>query len=124
MVLHFDAIYSVFYSIFMLGFHFYKGYGGLDYPPVVWALELLGLIFLSIVQMIRIYFGYYANRMESSRYAKWFAGLSILCLVTILHASFLTTYVLLFEILLGAIIGFLCVIEIFLSLVAAIKFSK
>ena len=106
----------------MIAFHFYKGFGGLSYPPIIWALELLALIFLSIVQIIRIYFGYYANRMESSPHACVFCILSLLSLLVIIHSSFLTTYVLLIEILFGVIIGVFCIIEFFLSLVAAKNF--
>lgn len=121
-VLHFDTIYSIFYCVFMIGFHFYKGFGGLAYPPVVWALELLNLILLTVVQIIRIYFGFYANRTESHRHACIFLLLSLLCLVGIVHSSFVTTYVLLIEILFGSIIGALCVMEVVLSLAAFKKF--
>ena len=58
--------FSAFYCLFMIGFHFYKGYGGLSYPPIVWNLELICLVIFSIVQYTRIYFGYMANRMEQS----------------------------------------------------------
>lgn len=121
-VLHFDTIYTIFYCAFMIGFHFYKGFGGLAYPPVVWALELFDLICLSIVQLVRIYFGFYSNRTESHRHACIFLLLSILCLVSIVHSSFVTTYVLLIEILFGSIIGALCVLEVLFSLTAFNKF--
>jgi hypothetical protein len=118
----FDSIYTVFYCIFMIGFHFYKGYGGLTYPPIIWALETLGLVFLSIVQAIRIYFGFYANRQESQKSAGLFCVLTFLSLLVIIHSSFLQTYVLLIEILFGAIIGAICVMELILSLVAMRRF--
>lgn len=106
----------------MIGIHFYKGFGGLSYPPIVWALELLGLAILSFVQITRIYFGYYANRMESKNFCIVFVLLSLLCLLAIVHASFLTTYVLMIEILVGSIIAAINVIEIILCLVACKRF--
>ena len=88
----------------------YSIYGGLLYPPVIWAMELHGLIFLCAIQVIRIYYGLAANRMESSKMTCIFIFLTIFTLLPILHYASFSTYVL--------------EIEIFMSMVNNLDYSN
>ena len=121
--LWFDAIYSLFYSTLMLGFHFYKGFGGLAYPPAVWGLEFSGLIMLTIVTLIRVFYGFRANRSESRPSAVFFFVLTVLSMLVVIHFSFLTTYVLQVEIILSLILLILCVLELTLAIAGIIRFK-
>ena len=47
-------------------------------------MELSGLIMLLIVQLIRIYIGFSANRMESDWDTKMFLILTLACIIIIL----------------------------------------
>ena len=102
----------------MILLHFFKVNGGLLYPPDIWEMELAGLIILFFLQIVRIYFGFNANRMESSGFSLVFFFLTLFCLLVILHYNLLTTYILFIEILLSIILGSLSVIELVLSLYA------
>lgn len=73
-IMHFDIIYSVFYSVFLLLISVYKctlnninlmiilDLGGLLYPPNIWELEISTIVFFLFIQVFRLYFGYHANR--------------------------------------------------------------
>ena len=113
----------MFYIILLGAFLFYKWYGGLTYPPVIWGMEFSELLMLGIVQMIRIFYGFEANRQENRVSTVYFLLLSIASLLVIVHYSYMTTYVLMIEILLGSIIVFLLILEILLSLIAIGKFK-
>lgn len=107
----------------MIGIHFYKGFGGLVYPPTIWALELSGLFMLAVVQLIRIYYGFQANRAENRQASCLFFTLTVLSMFVIIHFSFLTTYVLMIEIILSVILLILSVFEMMQSMVAMSRFK-
>ena len=121
--LWFDFIYSMFYCVIMMCIHWYKGYGGLLYPPSVWVFEFLGLLMLTIVQMVRIYIGFSANRTENSADTCNFIFLTFLSIGVILYYSYLTTYVLMIEILLSIVILAMCLIEFLLGIIAFRRFK-
>ena len=108
----------------MIVLHIYKGYGGLLYPPAIWVMELHGIIFLFIVQMIRIYYGLASNRQESSKMTCVFLFLTSFTLLPILHIASFSTYVLEVEIFMSIVIAAFCVIEIVLSTFALIMFKS
>jgi hypothetical protein len=114
----------VLYIVLLAAFQFYKWYGGLTYPPVIWGMEFSELTMLGLVQVIRIFYGFEANRQENRISSVYFLVLSIASLLVIAHYSYMTTYVLMIEILLGSIIGFLMVLEILLSVIAIGKFKS
>ena len=107
----------------MIVLHIYKGYGGLLYPPIIWAMELHGLIFLFIVQMIRIYYGLASNRMESSKMTCIFIFLTSFTLLPILHYASFSTYVLEIEIFMSLVIAAFCIMEIVLELMMSLMFE-
>ena len=104
--------------------HIYKGYGGLLYPPIIWAMELHGLIFLCAIQVIRIYYGLAANRMESSKMTCIFIFLTSFTLLPILHYASFSTYVLEIEIFMSIVIAGFCIMEIVLSSFAFVTFKQ
>jgi len=108
----------------MIGFHFYKAYGGLVYPPTIWGLELFGLFMLAVVQLVRVYYGFQANRSENQRASCIFLMLTIMSMFVIIHFSFLTTYVLMVEIILSAIILVLSFLELIQSSIALKRFGQ
>lgn len=108
----------------MIVFHLYKMYGNMMYPPYVWELEFLGLFMLTFVQLIRVYYGFQANRSESRKAAIIFFVLTVLSMLVIIHFSFLTTYVLLIEILLSVVILALALMELIQSLIAIKRFKS
>ena len=113
--LQFDFIYTLFYCIAMISLHFYKGYGGLIYPPWVWLMELLAFLMFLAIQMIRIYFGFDANRWESSFDSLLFFGLTFFSLLTVAYFAFSITYILKCELLFSVMLCALCLVEFVLS---------
>ena len=108
----------------MIGIHIYKGLG-LVYPPSVWAMELSGLIMLGLLQMIRLYFGFTANRTEGHADSVRFFWLTIMATYMVLHYTVLNTYVLFIEILLSVVpLVVFSPIELIVSLVAWRKFKS
>lgn len=122
MTLWFDLIYSMFYCIMMICIHWYKGYGGLLYPPAVWLLEFVGLLMFTVVQAIRIYVGFNANRTENAGDTCQFVFLTFMSLLVIVNCASLTTYVLMIEILLSLVIVVMCLLEFVLSIWAFNRF--
>ena len=102
--------------------HIYKGYGGLTYPPKVWAIELSMIVLVFIIQIVRLYFGFYANREEHSGKTATFVFLTLLTLVILIQFGTLTMYVLLLEILFCCVTAALAVLEILLAAVAFCRF--
>ena len=102
----------------MLAIHFYKFYGGLLYPPHVWNMEFAGYLLILFVQMIRIEFGFYANRQESANWTFIFIQATALSLYVFIHYSTMATYVLLIEILINSIAIIFCFMELILATIA------
>ena len=97
---------------------------GLLYPPHIWGMEFAGLILLCYLQVVRINFGFEANRLQHSRDTWKFMFLTLLCLLLVVQFTFLTTYVLLVEILLGCILILLTSAQLLFSLYALTQFEK
>ena len=123
-IMHFDIIYSVFYSIFLLLISIYKVLGGLLYPANIWELEFATIIFFFMIQVFRLYFGYHANRTEHTFSMALFFGATAFSTLFFIYFSFLTTYVLLIELIVGVIGIFFGVVEMILALAATIIFHK
>ena len=49
--MQFEQYYVIFYLIFLVLSAYYKGYGGLKYPPGMWGLELTAAIVFSLMQL-------------------------------------------------------------------------
>ena len=48
--LQLDFYYTLFFTAFMTGIHFFKGYSGLlVYPPTIWGLELACILMFGFV---------------------------------------------------------------------------
>ena len=132
--IQFDNLYSIFYFLFLLFTTIYKGKssfrfndsgsGGLLYPPSIWEVEIATVVFFFGIQIYRLNIGYDANRTEHSVSMMLFLILTIFSTLFCIYFSFLTTYVLLIEIVVGVIAIFFGVLEIALALVAIIMFSK
>lgn len=132
--MHFDIIFSVFYTIFLMLISIYKGnpsiidtilvLGGLLYPPNIWEVEFATIVFFFFIQVSRLYFGYHANRTEHTFSMTLFLFATLLSTLFFIYFSFLTTYVLLIEMIVGIIGMFFGVAEILLSAVATLKFQK
>ena len=116
-------IFTLFYCVLMISVHFYKGYGGLVYPPVIWGMEFSGLLCLCVVQIIRILYSFYANRLENAFAALMSFILTFLSFLVIMNFTFLGTYVLTIEVLTGIVVMILSLLEMILSLYAWKKFK-
>ena len=100
------------------------GYGGLKYPPSIWQLEISTVVFFFVIQIYRLNIGYHANRTEHKFTMILFLALTVFSTLFCIYFSFLTTYVLLIEIVVGVVAIFFGLLEIVLSLIAFILFSK
>ena len=107
-----------------LSFWYFLVLGGLLYPPNIWEVEFATIIFFFFIQVSRLYFGYHANRTEHTFSMTLFLFATLLSTLFFIYFSFLTTYVLLIEMIVGIIGIFFGVTEILLSAVATIKFQK
>ena len=94
------------------------------YPPSIWELEFATIIFFFFIQVSRLYFGYHANRTEHTFSMTLFLGATMFSTLFFVYFSFLTTYVLLIEMIVGIIGIVFGVAEIVLGAVATIKFQK
>jgi hypothetical protein len=134
--MHFDIIYSVIYFVFLLLICIYKSkhipqhlslnieLGGLLYPPSIWELEIATVVFFFFIQVFRLYFGYHANRTEHTFSMTLFLFATLFSTLFFIYFSFLTTYVLLIELIVGVVGIFFGLMEIGLGLVATIKFAQ
>ncbi len=135
-IMHFDIIYSTFYSIFLLLISIYKcnlsyftnlphvDLGGLLYPPNIWELEFATITFFLCIQLLRLYFGYHANRTEHTFSMSLFLFATLFSTLFFIYFSFLTTYVLLIEMIVGIVGIFFGAVELILSAYATVKFMK
>jgi hypothetical protein len=98
--------------------------GGLIYPPSIWELEISTIVFFFLIQVFRLYFGYHANRTEHTFSMALFLVATLFSTLFFIYFSFLTTYVLLIELIVGVIGIFFGFVEIVLALVATAKFSS
>ena len=98
--------------------------GGLLYPPNIWEVEFATIIFFFFIQVSRLYFGYHANRTEHTFSMTLFMVATLFSTLFFIYFSFLTTYVLLIEMIVGIVGIFFGVVEIILSIVATLKFQK
>ena len=94
------------------------------YPPSIWELEIAALAFFFVIQLLRLNFGYNANRTEHINSMVIFMGISLFSTLFVIYFTFLTTYVLLIEIIVGVIGIFFGILEIVLALIAVIGFAK
>ena len=94
------------------------------YPPSIWELEFATIIFFFFIQVSRLYFGYHANRTEHTFSMTLFLVATMFSTLFFVYFSFLTTYVLLIEMIVGIIGIVFGVAEIVLGAVATIKFQK
>lgn len=98
--------------------------GGLVFPPSIWELEIATVVFFFFIQIFRLYFGYHANRTEHTFSMALFLFATMFSTLFFIYFSFLTTYVLLIELIVGVIGIFFGVLEIVLGAVATIKFAQ
>ncbi len=98
--------------------------GNLIYPPSIWELEISTIVFFFLIQMARLYFGYHANRTEHTFSMVLFLVATIFSTLFNIYFTFLTTYVLMIEIIVGVVGVFFGTVEIILALVATVKFSR
>lgn len=90
----------------------------------MWELEFASIFFFFFIQMFRLNMGYLGNRTEHTFTMVLFLIFSLFSTLFMIYFSFLTTYVLLIEIIVGVIGIFFGACEIILSLVAIIMFKK
>ena len=120
----FEMYYSCFYVFFLFAIEFYKGYGGLLFPPNVWGLEMTCIIVFFLIQLLRLDLGRRANRNEHATATKFFMIFSFLACIFYAYFALYTTYVLTVDIGFGLIGFFFAFFEIFISLYAYIQFNK
>ncbi len=94
------------------------------YPPSIWELEFATIVFFFFIQVSRLYFGYHANRTEHTFSMTLFLVATMFSTLFFVYFSFLTTYVLLIEMIVGIIGIVFGVAEIVLGTVATMKFQK
>ena len=94
------------------------------YPPNIWEVEFATIVFFFFIQVSRLYFGYHANRTEHTFSMTLFLVATLFSTLFFIYFSFLTTYVLLIEMIVGIVGIFFGVVEIILSVVATLKFQK
>ena len=118
-----DKIYTIVYCVIMLIIQIFKGMG-LLYPPHIWGMEFTGIILLCYLQVVRINYGFQANRLQHKTDTCRFMFLTILCLILVVQFTFMTTYVLLVEILLGCILIMLTSTQLLFSCYALTQFER
>mmetsp|Transcript_17259 Transcript_17259/g.16466 ORF Transcript_17259/g.16466 Transcript_17259/m.16466 type:complete len:133 (+) Transcript_17259:176-574(+) len=123
-LLHFDLIYQIFYSGFLLFTTIYKGTGGLRFPPAMWELELATVFFYFLTQMFRIMIGSQGNRTEYKISIAFFGLFTMFTIAFGVYFSTQTTYVLLVEIVVGAFGIFFGVLELISSVIAFCLFKR
>ena len=74
--------------------------------------------------MFRLYFGYHANRTEHTFSMILFFVATVFSTLFFIYFSFLTTYVLLIELIVGVVGIFFGTIEMILGVFAIIKFTN
>ena len=100
------------------------GYGGLLFPPNVWALEMVSICIFFFLQILRLDLGRRANRNEHSNATKFFLIFSVLACIFYCYFALYTTYVLTIDIGFGMIGFFFAFMQIFMSLAAYCRFKK
>ena len=109
---------------FLYAIEFYKGYGGLLFPPNVWGLEMSCIVVFFLIQLIRLDLGRRANRNEHATATKFFMIFSILACFFCAYFALYTTYVLTVDIGFGLIGFFFAFLEIFISFYTFVQFNK
>ena len=120
----FETYYSLFYLVFLFLIEFYKGYGGLLFPPGVWGLEMASICIFFLLQLMRLDLGRRANRNEHAHATKFFMIFSFMACLFYSYFALYTTYVLTVDIGFGLIGFFFAFFEIIISLFAWCKFRK
>ena len=120
----FEMYYSIFYLVFLFLIEFYKGYGGLLFPPNVWGVELASIIVFFGLQLMRLDLGRRANRNEHAAAIKFFCLFSVASCLFYAYFALFTTYVLMVDIGFGLIGFFFAFCQVILGLVAYCGFVK
>ena len=98
--------------------------GALIFPPSIWELEFSTIVFFFFIQLFRLYFGYHANRTEHTFSMILFLLATLFSTLFFIYFSFLTTYVLLIELIVGVIGIFFGFVEILMATYAIYVFQK
>mmetsp|Transcript_22365 Transcript_22365/g.29958 ORF Transcript_22365/g.29958 Transcript_22365/m.29958 type:complete len:116 (-) Transcript_22365:59-406(-) len=109
---------------FLFAITFYKGYGGLLFPPHVWGLEMASITVFFFCQLMRLDLGRRANRNEHANATKFFIIFSFMACLFYAYFALYTTYVLTVDIGFGLIGFFFAFFEILISIHAFIMFKK
>ena len=107
-----------------LSFWYFLVLGGLLYPPNIWEVEFATIIFFFFIQVSRLYFGYHANRTEHTFSMILFLIATLFSTLFFIYFSFLTTYVLLIELIVGVVGIFFGFVEILMATYAILVFEK
>ena len=98
--------------------------GGLQYPPIVWGLEIFAIFVFAFFQFMRLDLGKKANRNEHLVGIVVFTIFTILAHVFYIYFLGFTMFVLVIDIITGAMGLFFVFVELVLAICAAIMFRK
>ena len=102
---------------------FYKSFM-YTYPLNFFGLELAFVVFLSLLQFLRLFVGSKGNKTEHSGTTGIFILLSIITILATAYFTIAQTFVLFFEFIMGIINLVFGVLEFFIACFAAIEFKS
>ncbi|OMJ77207.1 hypothetical protein SteCoe_23242 [Stentor coeruleus] len=122
-ILYVEEVYSWVYFLLEMFLYIIRG-SFLSYPPSSLNIELAGLFFFAVVQIIRVFIGSIGNKTERADILIW--GI-ILLIPSIFGGVFfirLQVYVLFADIVLNIILLVFMIIDFFLMIITIISLKK
>ena len=95
----------------------------LKFPEGAWAMELVGIAFLLLSQIMRIDLGMRSNRSEQRTGMAIFLAFSFLVLGFYIYYGFYTTFVIVLDVIFGVMGLFFLLLELILGVVAVATFG-
>lgn len=122
--LYYNPIFYSFYFIIEIILFIYK-LSNLNYPTGAGGIEISILSLFMIVNIVRLYFGWFGNETETSKYVFYCSFiLSPFTLYSFFYFMLIQTYVLKIEIIFNSLGVFLNVIEVLIGVFAFVFIRK
>lgn len=122
--LYYNPVFYSFYFVIEIILFIYK-LSNLDYPTGAGGIEISILSFFMIVNIVRLYFGWFGNETETSKYVFYCSFiLSPFTLYSFFYFMLIQTYVLKIEIIFNSLGVFLNVIEVLIGVFAFVFIRK